>query len=115
MRVKRGVTARKRHKKILKATKGYHAQSKRTYRHAKEAWMKAGQDAYRGRKMLKRTMRGLWITRLNAAARQNDTTYRALIHGLSESNVQLNRKMLSEIAIHHPEAFSAVVAVSKKV
>lgn len=114
MRVKRGTTAHRRHKKILKATKGFHAKASRTYVHAFEAWMKSGTDAYRQRKVHKRNMRGLWITRLNAAARANGTTYSKLISALTAQKITLNRKMLSEIAIHEPEAFATLVKMAKK-
>ena len=114
MRVKRGVTVRRRHKKILKANKGYHATSSRRYARAFEAWMKAGTDAYRERRRFKREMRGLWNIRVNAAARANGLTYSKLMHHLRIAKVELNRKMLSELAINEPEAFMAVVKLATK-
>lgn len=109
MRVKRGVAARKRHKKILKAVKGYGHSRRASYRKAKEAWIKAQTYAYRDRRNRKRDFRRLWNIRINAAARQNETTYSKLMFSLKESNVELNRKMLSELAIQSPAAFSDIV------
>ncbi len=112
-RVKRGVTARKRHKKVLKQAKGYYGARSRVYRVAKQAVIKAGQYAYRDRKQRKRQFRALWIIRINAAARSNGITYSKLINGLSIADVTINRKMLAELAIDNPEAFSDVVDTAK--
>ena len=112
-RVKRGVTARARHKKVLKAAKGYYGARSRTFRTAVQAVTKAGQYAYRDRRQKKRQFRALWIVRINAAARQHDLSYSQLINGLKKANIGLNRKMLSEIAINDPAAFTALVEKAK--
>lgn len=109
MRVKRGVTARAKHKKILKAAKGMQHNRTRSYRMAKQGVIKALQYAYRDRRNRKRDLRGLWISRINAAARQEGTTYGKLIDGLKKANVELDRKILSELAVSEPAAFAAVV------
>lgn len=108
MRVKRSVTARRRHKKILKMTKGMGHTRRASYRKAHEAVLKSLSYAYRDRRNKKRDFRSLWIARINAAARQEGTTYSKLIADLQKSNITLNRKMLAEIAAKHPQAFSAV-------
>ena len=113
-RVKRGVIARARHKKVLKAAKGYYGARSRVYRVAFQAVIKAGQYAYRDRRQRKRQFRQLWIARINAAARMNDISYSKLMHGLKLANVEINRKMLSEIAICDPEGFTAIVETAKK-
>jgi large subunit ribosomal protein L20 len=109
MRVKRGVAARAKHKKILKAAKGMQHNRTRSFRLAKQAVIRALQYAYRDRRNRKRDLRGLWITRINAAARENGTTYGKLIAGLKAANIELNRKVLAEIAVNEPAAFSSIV------
>ncbi len=113
MRVKRGVAATAKHKKILKAAKGMQHNRTRSYRLAKQAVIRALQYAYRDRRNKKRDLRGLWITRINAAARENGTTYGKLIAGLKAANVELDRKVLSEIAVNEPKAFAAIVKSAK--
>ena len=113
-RVKRGVTARARHKKVLKAAKGYYGARSRTFRTAVQAVTKAGQYAYRDRRQKKRDFRKLWIARINAAARQNDITYSRLMDGLKKANININRKMLSEMAINDAAAFASLVETAKK-
>jgi large subunit ribosomal protein L20 len=108
-RVKRGVTAHAKHKKILKAAKGYYGRRKNTIRVAKQAVERAQQYAYRDRKRKKRTLRALWIQRLNAAVRPFGLTYSRLINGLDKAGVVVDRKVLSELAIHEPAAFAAIV------
>ena len=104
------VASRKRRKKILKMAKGYFGARSKVYTVAKNAVEKALLYAYRDRKNKKRVFRSLWIARINAAARMNGTTYSRLIHGLKENNVDLNRKVLADLAMNHPDAFKAVVA-----
>ena len=113
MRVKRGVPARAKHKKILKAAKGMQHNRTRSFRLAKQGVIRALQYAYRDHRNRKRDLRGLWITRINAAARENGTTYGQLIAGLKKSGVELDRKVLSELAVSEPSAFSAVVKAVK--
>ena len=114
MRVKRGVPARAKHKKILKAAKGMQHNRTRSYRLAKQGVIRSLQYAYRDRRNRKRDVRSLWITRINAAARENGTTYGQLINAIKNSNVELDRKVLAEMAVNEPAAFTAVVkAVSK--
>ena len=113
-RVKRGVNAKKRHKKVLKQAKGYFGSKHRLYKTAHEQVMHSMAYAYRDRRNLKRNMRKLWIARINAAARMNDISYSKLMHGLKLANVEINRKMLSEIAICDPEGFTAIVETAKK-
>ena len=108
-RVKRGVTAHARHKKVLKAAKGYYGRRKNTIRIAKQAVEKAGQYAYRDRKAKKRNFRSLWIQRINAATRQHGMTYGNFINGLNKAGVEVDRKVLSDLAINQPEAFKALV------
>ncbi|MEO8691188.1 MAG: 50S ribosomal protein L20 [Candidatus Saccharimonas sp.] len=114
MRVKRGVTARARHKKILKAAKGMQHNRTRSFRLAKQAVTKALQYAYRDRRNKKRSLRGLWITRINAAARENGTTYGKLIASQRVANVELDRKVLADIAVNDPKSFTAIVETVTK-
>jgi large subunit ribosomal protein L20 len=113
MRVKRGVTARAKHKKILKAAKGMQHNRTRSFRLAKQAVIRALQYAYRDRRNKKRDLRSLWITRINAAARENGTTYGKLIAGLKASTIELDRKVLAELAVSEPKAFSEIVKATK--
>jgi len=113
MRVKRGVPARAKHKKILKAAKGMQHNRTRSFRLAKQGVIRALQYAYRDRRNRKRDLRGLWITRINAAARENGTTYGQLINGLKKANIELDRKILAELAVNESAAFSAVVQAQK--
>ncbi|HEY8299258.1 MAG TPA: 50S ribosomal protein L20 [Methyloceanibacter sp.] len=108
-RVKRGVTSHARHRKVIKAAKGYYGRRKNTIRVAKQAVEKAGQYAYRDRKMKKRTFRALWIQRINAAARENGLTYGRLIDGLKKAGIELDRKVLADIAVHEPATFKGLV------
>jgi len=108
-RVKRGVTARARHKKVIDAAKGYRGRRKNVFRIAKQAVMRAGQYAYRDRRNKKRVFRALWITRINAAVRQYDVTYSVFINGLKKVGVELDRKVLSDLAINDKPAFAALV------
>jgi large subunit ribosomal protein L20 len=108
-RVKRGVTAHAKHKKVLKAAKGYYGRRKNTIRVAKQAVEKAQQYAYRDRKRRKRNFRALWIQRINAAVREHGLTYGRFINGLSNLGVEVDRKVLSDIAINDPIAFKALV------
>ena len=112
-RVKRGVTARKRHKKILKLAKGYYNARRKVYRVAKQAVIKAGQYAYRDRKQRKRQFRALWIARINAAARINGLSYSRFINGLKKANVSLDRKVLADMAVHDKSGFAAVAELAK--
>lgn len=109
MRVKRGVTARAKHKKVLKAAKGMQHNRTRSYRMAKQAVIRALQYAYRDRRNKKRDLRALWITRINAAARENGTTYGRLMHGLKVAGIELDRKTLADLAVREPAAFAAIV------
>ena len=109
MRVKRGVTARAKHKKILKLAKGMQHNRTRSYRMAKQGVIKALTYAYRDRRNRKRDLRGLWITRINAAAREQGTTYGKLIAALKAGNVELDRKVLSELVVREPAALDAIV------
>ena len=113
MRVKRGVPARAKHKKILKAAKGMQHNRTRSFRLAKQGVIRALQYAYRDRRNKKRDLRGLWITRINAAARENGTTYAKLIAGLKRTNIELDRKILAELAANHSGVFAAVVKAIK--
>ena len=114
-RVKRGVVAHARHKKILKLAKGYRGKRKNVFKLAKNAVMKAGENAYRDRRLKKRTFHQLWILRINAACREHDLRYSRFIYGLELAGIKINRKMLSELAINHPEAFKLIVDEAKKV
>ena len=112
-RVKRGVVARRRHKKILKQAKGYYGARSRVFRVAKQAVIKAGQYAYRDRRQRKRQFRQLWIARINAAARQNGMSYSRFINGLKKASVEIDRKILADIAVHDKNAFTALVDAAK--
>jgi large subunit ribosomal protein L20 len=114
MRVKRGVTARAKHKKILKAAKGMQHDRTRSFRLASQAVVKALSYAYRDRRNKKRDFRSLWITRINSAARELGTTYGKLISGMKIANIQVDRKIMAELAINEPAAFKAVVDAAKK-
>ena len=113
-RVKNSVTTRARHKKVLKAAKGYFGSKHRLYKTAKEQLMHSGQYAFRDRRQKKRDFRKLWITRINAACRENEISYSRFIEGLNKAGVEVNRKMLSEIAIADPKAFTELVNTAKK-
>ena len=108
-RVKRGVTARARHKKILALAKGYRGRRKNVYRVAKQAVMKAGQYAYRDRRTRKRVFRALWIARINAGARSHGVTYSRFIAGLKKLSIELDRKVLADMAVNDPAAFGSIV------
>ncbi|MDH5605545.1 MAG: 50S ribosomal protein L20 [Anaerolineae bacterium] len=112
-RVKTGFTRRRRHKKVLNLTKGQYGSRSKLYRRANEARLKSLWYAYRDRKNRKRDLRRLWIARINAAARLNGTTYSKLIYGMKQSKIQLNRKMLADIAVRDPQTFSEVVKAAK--
>jgi large subunit ribosomal protein L20 len=112
-RVKRGVTSHAKHKKVLKAAKGYYGRRKNTIRIAKQAVEKANQYAYRDRKRRKRTFRALWIQRLNAAVRPFGLNYSRFIAGLAKANIMVDRKVLSDLAITEPAAFEAIVGQAK--
>jgi large subunit ribosomal protein L20 len=112
-RVKRGVTSHAKHKKVIKAAKGYYGRRKNTIRVAKQAVEKAMQYAYRDRKVRKRNFRALWIQRLNAAVREHGLTYSRFIDGLTKAGVGVDRKVLADLAMHEPAAFNAVVEKAK--
>ena len=112
-RVKTGKITRKKHKKVLKLAKGYYGAKSIRFRMAKQAVMKSGQYAYVGRKLRKRDFRRLWIARINAAARANGINYSTLINGMKKANINVNRKMLAEMAVNDPKAFSEIVAAIK--
>ena len=113
-RVKNGAVSKQRHKKVLKQAKGFFGSKHRLYKTAKEQLMHSGQYAFRDRKQKKREFRKLWITRINAACRMNDISYSRFIEGLTKAGVEVNRKMLSEIAINDPKMFSEFVKVAKE-
>ena len=113
-RIKRGVTARARHKKVLKQAKGYSGARSRVFRVAKQAVIKAGQYAYRDRKQRKRQMRALWIVRIGAATRAEGISYSRFINGLLKAGVMIDRKMLADLAVRDQAAFAALVAKSKQ-
>ena len=113
-RVKGGVGAKKKHNRTLKLAKGYRGARSKQYRVAKQSVMRALRSSYAGRKQRKREFRQLWIARINAAARMNDISYSKLMHGLKLAGVDINRKMLSEMAISDPEGFAKLVAVAKE-
>jgi len=113
-RVKKGVTARKRHKKIIKLAKGYRGSKSKLFRPANQAVLKALSHSYRGRKLKKRDFRKLWIARINAAARSNGISYSKFINGLKKAGVQINRKMLSEMAINDASGFIQLVDIAKE-
>ena len=112
-RVKRGVVAHARHKKVLKAAKGYYGARSRTYRVAVQAVTKAGQYAYRDRRQKKRQFRELWIVRINAAARQHDLSYSQFMCGLRKANIQVDRKMLAELAVYDKATFQSLAEKAK--
>ena len=112
-RVKTAIITRKKHKKILKSAKGYYGAKHYRFRMAKQAVMKSGNYAYTGRKDKKSNFRKLWIARINAAARMNGTTYSKLVAGLKKANVVVNRKMLAELAVSDPKAFTEIVKVAE--
>ena len=112
-RVKRGVVAKARHKKILRQARGYYGARSRTYKVAKQAVIKAGQYAYRDRRQRKRHFRALWITRINAAARLHGLSYSRLVNGLKRADIQVDRKVLADIAVHDPEAFGAIAQAAR--
>ncbi|GHA85754.1 50S ribosomal protein L20 [Modicisalibacter luteus] len=112
-RVKRGVVARRRHKKILKQAKGYYGARSRVFRVAKQAVIKAGQYAYRDRRQRKRQFRALWIARINAAARQNGLSYSRFIAGLKQAGIEIDRKVLADLAVHEKATFAAIVEKAK--
>ncbi|PZM85029.1 50S ribosomal protein L20 [Candidatus Gracilibacteria bacterium] len=113
VRVKRGLMTKKRHKKILKATKGYRMLNSKVFSRAKNAWMKAGLNAYIGRRRKKRDFRRLWNTRINIASRDNGLSYSKLINAMYNKKVKLNRKVLSNLAISNPKVFANVVEFVK--
>ena len=113
-RVKRSVHARKKRRATLERAKGYRGEAHSSYRRAKEAVMKADSYAYRDRRNRKRTFRSLWNARINAAARQNDTTYSVLINSMKKAGITLDRKILAELAVNEPAAFEAVVKTAIK-
>ena len=113
-RVKRGVTAHARHKKVLKLAKGYRGEAHSNYKRAKEAVMKADSYAYRDRRNRKRDFRRLWITRINAAARQNGMSYGTFMHGLKLAGVELDRKVLADIAVRDAETFTRFAEVARE-
>jgi large subunit ribosomal protein L20 len=113
-RVKRGVVAKARHKKVLDQAKGYYGARRKIYRVAKQAVIKAGQYAYRDRRQRKRQFRALWITRINAAARVHGLSYSRLIHGLNLAEIEIDRKVLSDIAVHDQAAFAAIAEAAKE-
>ena len=113
-RVKRGVIAGRRHKKVLAKAKGYYNARRKVYRTAKQAVIKAGQYAYRDRKAKKRDFRALWITRINAGARMFEMSYSRLMAGLKAAGLEIDRKMLADLAVHDIEAFGALVEQAKK-
>jgi len=114
-RVKTGYTRRRRHKKVLKITKGQYGTRSKLYRRANEARLKSLWYAYRDRRNRKRDLRRLWITRINAASRQNGLSYSRFIHAMKKAEIKINRKMLADLAVRDPQAFSAVVEQAKAV
>ena len=113
-RVKRGVTAHARHKKVLDKAKGYRGARSRVLRVAKQAVTKAGQYAYRDRKVKKRMFRGLWIQRINAAAREHGLSYSRMIDGLKKQNIEIDRRVLADLAVNEKEAFAALAEKAKE-
>ena len=112
-RVKRGVTARARHKKVFKQTKGFRGRRKNVYRVAKQALMKAGQYAYRDRRNKKRVFRALWVARINAAVRELGMTYSVFMNGLKKAEIDIDRKVLADLAVHDKAAFSKIAEQAK--
>lgn len=113
-RVKRGVTARARHKKLLGRAKGYYGARRKTFRSANQTVMRAGQYAYRDRRQRKRDFRGLWIVRINAAARECGLSYSRLLNGLKRASIEIDRKVLADIAVHDKEVFAALADKAKQ-
>jgi len=113
-RVKRAMNSRKKHKKVLKLAKGYYGAKSKLFKTANETVIRAQRNSYIGRKLKKRDFRRLWIARINAAARMNDLSYSKFMNGMKLAGVEINRKMLSEIAINDPKAFAELVEVAKK-
>jgi len=114
VRVKGGNRTKHRHKKIIRQTKGYYDTRHRLFRRANEAWMKAQWYAYRDRRQRRRDMRRLWITRINAATRLNGLSYSRFIHGLKQSGVELDRKILADIAVRDPDTFARITEIAKE-
>ncbi|MBR1747677.1 MAG: 50S ribosomal protein L20 [Clostridia bacterium] len=114
MRIKRAVNAVKKRRKIMRKAKGYFGSKSKLYRIARQAVMKSGQYAWVGRRLKKRDFRQLWIARINAAARQNDISYSRLMHGLKVANIDLNRKVLADLAVNDPAAFTALCNQAKE-
>ena len=112
-RVKRGITAHARHKKVLSKTKGYYGARSKVFRVAKQAVIKAGQYAYRDRRVRKRRFRALWIIRINAGARRCGLSYSRLMHGLASQGIELDRKVLADLAVHDPDAFGKLAEKAK--
>lgn len=108
-RVKRGVTAHRRHREMVKSAKGFRGLRSRNFRAAKNAMMKSGLNSYIGRKLKKRSFRALWITRINAACRENGVTYSRFIAGMAAKGIEIDRKMLAELAMNNPEVFAKIV------
>ena len=113
-RVKKAVNAKKKHKKILKLSKGFYGQKSKVFRAANPAVMRSLASAYVGRKRKKRDYRSLWIARINAAARMNGLSYSKMMHGLKVANIDINRKMLAELAVNDAEGFAALAEIAKK-
>ncbi|MBK5251783.1 MAG: 50S ribosomal protein L20 [Peptostreptococcaceae bacterium] len=113
-RVKKAINAKKKHKKILKLAKGYYGSKSKTFRAANPAVMRALRSAYTGRKLRKRDFRKLWISRINAGTRQNGMSYSKFMNGLKLADISINRKMLSEMAIHDAEGFAKIVEIAKE-
>ena len=113
-RVKRGVTKRARHKKVMLAARGFHGSSHRNYKWAKEALIHAWSHAYRNRKQRKGEFRRLWIVRIGAACRQADTTYSQFMHGLKLAEIEVDRKMLADLAVNDPEAFQKLIDIASE-
>ena len=113
-RIKGGMNAKRKHKKVLKLAKGFRGSRSKQYRVAKQSVMRALTESYRGRKERKRQFRELWITRINAACRLNDISYSKFMYGLKKANIELNRKMLAEIAVSDEKAFSELVKTAKQ-
>lgn len=113
-RVKRGTVTKKRHKRLLKQTKGFWGQRKNIFKRAKETLMRAWAFAFKGRKLKKRDMRSLFINRISAASKENGLSYSTFMHGLQKAEIQLNRKMLSQLAVYEPKAFSKLAQIAQK-
>ena len=114
MRVKSGTVTRRRHKKIIKSVKGQFGTRGRLFRRSNEAWLKSSWYAYRDRRSRRRDLRRLWITRINAAARQNGLTYSRFIHGLKAANIALDRKIMADMAVRDPETFAKLVQAAQE-